>query len=176
MDPMHGIGGIPGNNNNQTSNIKQYFTAAVFYSTTILSSTLTSLCSRTGDMASRKERVRQINIENNKDRMVEQWAEEAARNADDDYVTQLLKHQEEGGLQNKAQHKSSDEAPCRKDRVRLINIETMQSELYSKDKKSDSGERVQPGYNPSFHKFVKVYIGLFLFVVIFGFAVYVTEL
>ena len=126
---------------------------------------------------SRKERVRHINIENNKDRLVEKWAEEASKNSEDDYVTKLLRHQEEGGLQHKKQSNTGDEErPCRKDRVRQINIATLQSELYSKDKKTDSRERVAPGFTPSFHKFVKVYIALFLFLIIFGFAVYVTDL
>jgi hypothetical protein len=124
---------------------------------------------------SRKERVRNINIENNKDRLVEKWAEQAAKSAEDDYVTKLLKQQEEGGLQNKAAKNTSGEVPNRKDRVRQINIATMQSELYSKDKKSDSEERVMPGYTPSFNKFVKIYVALFVFVVIFGFSVYITE-
>jgi hypothetical protein len=126
-------------------------------------------------MASRKERVRNINIENNKDRLVEKWGEEAKKRAEDDYVVKLLRQQEEGGLQNLAAKNSTGEVPSRKDRVRQINIATMQSELYSKDKKSDSGERVQPGYTPSFHKFIKVYIALFVFVVIFGLSVYITE-
>jgi hypothetical protein len=127
-------------------------------------------------MATRKERVRQINIENNKDRLIEKWAEKAVENADNDYVTKLLKQQEEGGLQNIAKLNSSSEGRTgRKDRVRQINIAALQSELYSKDKKTDSLVPVSPGYKPSFNKFVKIYMVLFFFVVIFGFAVYITE-
>lgn len=126
-------------------------------------------------MPSRKERVRQINIANNKDRLVEQWAEEASKSAENDYVAKLLKQQEEGGVQNKKKHNSVREELPRRDRVRQINIATLHSELYSKDKKSDTHERVAPGYVPSFNKFVKVYIALFVFLVIFGFSIYVTD-
>ena len=103
--------------------------------------------------------------------IVDKWASDAV-NSGDEYVTKILKQQEEGGLHNKVRD-ISGESP-RKQQIRVIDISTMNKELYSKEKKGD-GISVRNIFAPSFNRYIKMYFALFIFAGIFAFAVYLTN-